>query len=303
MSIFLPSRTPLIGAIVLGASITIAAVLFFARKRGRSVALNPNVKIRCKLIEREEISHDTRRFRYAVPNPEHILGLPVGKHIMISTTLEGKLESRAYTPISSDDEVGYFDLLIKVYFKNTHPKFPEGGKITQYLEGLQLGDHIDVLGPKGCITYLGHGRFQVEDKRNRKNPPTFRQCSTIGMIAGGSGITPMLQVIRAILKDPLDKTTVTLLFGNQTEHDILLREELERCAKDPRVKLWYTLDRPANNWTYSSGFVNEDMLREHFVPFTPDTQVLMCGPPPMLKFACIPNLEKLGFDANHYLEF
>lgn len=273
------------------------------RKRSRPVALDPNNKIKLTLIEREEITHDTRRFRFALPSKEHILGLPVGKHMMISATINGKLEIRAYTPISCDEDIGHLDLLIKVYFANVHPKFPEGGKITQYLEGLKLGDQIDVQGPKGCITYLGHGQFQVEDKRNRKNPPTFRKCSTIGMIAGGSGITPMLQVIRHILRDPTDKTNVVLLFANQTEGDILLRKELEECEKDPRVKVWYTLDRPESGWKYSSGFVSEEMLREHFVPFTADTQVLMCGPPPMLKFACIPNLEKLGFDANHYLEF
>jgi cytochrome-b5 reductase len=142
----------------------------------------------------QEISHDTRVFRYALPSADQVLGLPIGKHLMVTATVDGKLVSRAYTPISSDDDVGYFELLIKVYFKNVHPKFPEGGKITQYLESLALGDEIEVLGPKGCITYLGHGRLRVEDKLKRTNPPTFRQCSTIGMIAGGSGITPMLQV-------------------------------------------------------------------------------------------------------------
>lgn len=299
----LPLRAPLIGAILLGTTVAVAVVLFVARKRGRPHALDGNTKIRCKLIERKEVSHDTRVFRYALPKKDQVLGLPTGKHIMISATIDGKLVSRAYTPISSDDDVGYFELLIKVYFKNTHPKFPEGGKITQYLEALALGDEIEVLGPKGVITYLGNGRFQVEDKLKRTNPPTFRQCNTIGMIAGGSGITPMLQVIHAILKNPADQTKVVLLFANQTEQDILLHEELERCAKDPRVKVWYTLDRPGNTWKYSTGFVSEQMLSEHFVPFTPATQVLMCGPPPMLKFACIPNLEKLGFTADHYLEF
>lgn len=108
--------------------------------------------------------------------------------------MDGQIVSRAYTPITSDDDVGYFDLIIKVYFKNVHPKFPDGGKITQYLEALSIGDEVDVLGPKGSITYLGHGQFQVEDKVNKKNPPQFREAKTVGMIAGGSGITPMLQV-------------------------------------------------------------------------------------------------------------
>ena len=55
----------------------------------------------------------------------------------------------------------------------------------------------------------------------------------------------MLQIIQAILKDPEDTTRVSLLFANQTEQDILVREELEAMAKDrEQFSLWYTLDRP-----------------------------------------------------------
>ena len=42
--------------------------------------------------------------------------------------MEGELVLRAYTPTSSDDEQGYFDLVIKVYWKNEHPRFPDGGE-------------------------------------------------------------------------------------------------------------------------------------------------------------------------------
>ena len=44
---------------------------------------------------------------------------------------------RAYTPTSGDDEVGFFDLVIKVYFKNVHPRFPDGGKMSQHLTAWQ----------------------------------------------------------------------------------------------------------------------------------------------------------------------
>ena len=60
-----------------------------------------------------------------------------------------------------------------------------------------------------------------------------------------TGITPMLQIIKAILKDPSDTTRVSLLFANQSENDILVREELEEMAeKHDQFSLWYTLDRP-----------------------------------------------------------
>lgn len=66
------------------------------------------------------------------------------------------------------------------------------------------------------------------------------------VILGGTGITPMLQLIRQITRDPKDETKVSLLFANQTEEDILLRDELEEVAKNnpDQVKIWYTVDRP-----------------------------------------------------------
>ena len=48
-------------------------------------------------------------------------------------------------------------------------------------------------------------------------------------------------------------------------------------------------------WTYSSGFVNDVMIREHLFEPSEDNLVLLCGPPPMINFACQPNLEKIGY--------
>ena len=118
------------------------------------------------------------------------------------------------------------------------------------------------------------------------------------MIAGGTGITPMLQLIRAIAKDPEDNTKVSLLYANQSEKDILLREELEEVAKNnpDKIKIWYTVDTAPEGWKYSTGFVNADMISQHLHPPSSETLVLMCGPPPMINYACTPNLDKLGYD-------
>lgn len=64
------------------------------------------------------------------------------------------------------------------------------------------------------------------------------------MIAGGTGITPCWQIIRTVTDDPEDDTEVSLLYANQCEDDILLREQLEElAAKHSNFKLHYTLDR------------------------------------------------------------
>ena len=65
---------------------------------------------------------------------------------------------RAYTPTSSDDELGHFDLVIKVYWANKHPRFPAGGKMSQHLEALPIGGEMEVKGPLGHFHYLGKAR-------------------------------------------------------------------------------------------------------------------------------------------------
>lgn len=289
---------------VVGLTSIVGLVSYFLRKKSQTkkIALDPKKKIPFKLIEKEEVSHDTRRFRFALQSPEHVLGLPVGQHMYLSAKINGKLVIRPYTPVTSDDEIGYFDLVIKVYFKNVHPKFPEGGQMSQYLNDMKLGDTIDVRGPSGHLTYMGKGKFKITDS---KNPTRFLDTNHIGMIAGGTGITPMLQIIKDILKDKGDATKMSLLFANQTEADILLREDLERIQKEhpDRFSLWYTLDRPKDGWEYSKGFVSDQMINDHLPKASNLPVVLMCGPPPMIKFACIPNLEKLGFKEEQYFSF
>ena len=49
-------------------------------------------------------------------------------------------------------------ILCQVYFKNVHPKYPEGGKMCQYLDSLEIGDTVDIRGPAGKLTYLGRGK-------------------------------------------------------------------------------------------------------------------------------------------------
>ncbi|QCE00392.1 nitrate reductase [NADH] 2 [Vigna unguiculata] len=261
----------------------------------RSVALNPREKIPCKLVSKTSISHDVRLFRFALPSENQLLGLPVGKHIFLCATIDGKLCMRAYTPTSGVDEVGFFELLIKVYFKGVHPKFPNGGLMSQHLESLSIGSMLDVKGPLGHIEYTGRGNFTVHGK------PRF--AKRLAMLAGGTGITPIYQVAQAILKDPEDLTEMHVVYANRTEEDILLREELDAWAKEhsERFKVWYVVETAREGWEYSVGFITETIMREHLPEASRDSLALTCGPPPMIQFAVQPNLEKMGYDIKNDL--
>ncbi|CAH2326048.1 NADH-cytochrome b5 reductase 2 [Pelobates cultripes] len=289
------------GVIVALAAVGITVLIFLIKALGSQgnkkliTLLDPNVKYPLPLIDKQEISHDTKRFRFGLPSSEHILGLPIGQHVYLSAKVNGSLVVRAYTPVSSDEVKGHVDLVVKVYYKNVNPKFPDGGKMSQYLDSLKIGDTIDFRGPNGLLVYKGKGKFAI--RPDKKSEPQIKYTKHIGMLAGGTGITPMLQLIRHITQDPSDDTKCYLIFANQTEEDILLRPELETVAKNhpDQFKLWYTLDRPPTGWKYGSGFVTADMIKAHLPSLSDKGLVLMCGPPPMIQFACQDNLTKLGY--------
>lgn len=286
----------LVGVGVVVVTAVLAKMFVFGKKKKPPVTLeDPAVKYKLKLVDKITLSHDTKKFIFALPSPAHRLGLPVGQHIYLTARINGEPVVRPYTPVTSDDDLGHMDLVVKIYYKNVHPRFPDGGKMTQYLDELKIGDYMDVRGPNGLLVYNGRGEFAI--RPDKKSEPAIKKAKRVGMIAGGTGITPMLQLITQVLKDPEDKTQLNLLFANQSEKDILVREELEEFAsKFPsQFKLWYTVDKAPEGWSYSEGFVNADMIEKHLPPPSDDTLIVMCGPPPMIQFACNPNLDKLGY--------
>lgn len=210
--------------------------------------------------------------------------------------VEGELVMRAYTPASLDQDLGYFDLVIKVYRANEHPKFPLGGKMSQYLDTLAIGDTIEVKGPVGHVHYLGHGRYMHNGAEH--------QTTRINMIAGGTGITPCFQIIQSVLRDAEDTTQLALLYANQSPDDILLKEELDAfAASHSNFKVWYTVDRAGEDWPFSTGFVNRALIEEHLYPASANTICGLCGPPGLIAFACKPNLEAVGFEEAQMLTF
>ncbi|KAJ5369749.1 NADH-cytochrome b5 reductase 1 [Penicillium cataractarum] len=251
----------------------ISSVAFFAGGSKPRKVLIPTEFQHFVLKEKTEISHNVAIYRFALPRPTDILGLPIGQHISLAATIGGKEVVRSYTPISSDNEAGYFDLLVKAYAQ---------GNISKYLTELKVGDTMKVRGPKGAMVY------------------TPNMCRHIGMIAGGTGITPMLQVIEAIIRNRPrnggnDTTKVDLIFANVTAEDILLKEKLDKLAKeDEGFNVHYVLNTPPEGWTGGVGFVTPDMMKERLPAPAADVKVLLCGPPPMIS-AMKKASESLGY--------
>ncbi|XP_024026509.1 NADH-cytochrome b5 reductase-like protein [Morus notabilis] len=229
---------------------------------GPKVALNPDKWIEFKLQDTARVSHNTQLFRFSF-DPTAKLGLDIASCILTRAPLghdvEGKPKYvvRPYTPISDPDSKGFFDLLIKVY--------PEG-KMSQHFASLKPGDVVEVKGPIEKLRYS----------------PNMKKH--IGMIAGGTGITPMLQVIEAILKNPDDNTQVSLLYGNVSPDDILLKQKLDfLAASHPNLKVYYTVDNPTKNWKGGKGYISKEIVLKGLPGPGEDTLILVCGPPGMMK--------------------
>lgn len=266
-----------------------------------------------KLIDKKELSKDVRLFRFALPSDDHIIGLPVGQHISLKYVDENNKDViRSYTPISSNKQKGIIDFAIKVYFKNEHPNFPEGGKMSQHLNSLNINDSILMKGPKGHVEYLGRGRFSITKNQITKEV----KVSKLGLIAGGTGITPMLQVMNAIVEEIIEggrdnDIEIFLIFANQTENDIFLRHEIENLANKLKItkhkhpiRIWYTVDKASSpDWSYSTGFVNTAMCRKHLPAPSPDSFLFVCGPPPMIKHACEPAFAEIGYKPEQWFAF
>ena len=103
------------------------------------------------LTEKIQITHDTYIFRFSWPDPEMTFGLQIAGFVMFKANIDGKDEYRKYTPITDVSRKSFVDFVIKIYRANVHPKFPEGGKMTQYLEKLNVGDSMLMNGPKGKL--------------------------------------------------------------------------------------------------------------------------------------------------------
>lgn len=232
-------------------------------------------------------------YRFKLPSSNSILGLPIGQHISVGANIDGQPKEvvRSYTPISSDEDKGYFDLLIKSY--------PQGN-ISKHMASMKIGQALKVKGPKGAMVYT---------------PNLVRH---FGMIAGGTGITPMLQIIRAIIRNRPrnggnDNTEVDLIFANVNKEDILLKEDLDSLAKeDSGFRVHYVLNNPPENWDGGVGFVTADMIKvcdlitgvrvsivndmQTKLPApAKDMKLLICGPPPMVS-ALRKATEALGYE-------
>lgn len=228
-------------------------------------ALDEERYVPMNLISKEKISPDSYRLRVSTKQLDKEYPVPSCLYIKDDTIQV----MRPYTPINSNPyKDGYIDLVVKRY---------ENGSVSRTLSGFEpLSDVVHVRGP------------MMEEYEYKENT-----VDEIGMIAGGTGISPMYQIICRILENTNDKTSnIWLIYGNKKLDDILLKTELDELEKKhpDRLKVKYVLETPPENSSkdeFEKGFVNQAMIEEMMSKDkNHNRKIFICGPNKMLELVC-----------------
>ncbi|KAG8163533.1 hypothetical protein KVR01_006830 [Diaporthe batatas] len=214
-----------------------------------------------KLDDVEIVNHNTKKLRFKLPEDDMVSGLEVASAILTKFKPDGDAKPvlRPYTPTSDEDTKGYVELIVK--------KYPNGPMST-HLHDMVPGQRLDFKGPLP------------------KYPWTENKHEHIALVAGGTGVTPMYQLCRAIFNNPNDKTKVTLVFGNVSEDDILLKKEFQELENTypQRFRAFYLLDKPPKEWNGGKGFITKELLKTVLPgPKDGNVKIFVCGPPGLYK--------------------
>lgn len=276
------------------------------------------------LVSRTQISEHTVRCRFELPDPTAVLGLPPGQHLLIAAPNARGIDAgewngapdreyakglhadvfRKMAPaifrVDSEEQrcsdelsapIGYFELFVRLFGRTQ--RHHDGGKLSQYLcEGLPIGAMANFKGPRGPHKYIGKGSIST----NTAAQPLA--ATSMGIIAGSTGIPPLLNIVVAALKDSSDKTRFALVCAAETEEEILYKDTLTSLARrfPDQIAVEFLIGDPAT-------VVTGDELRKHLPPPDEDPLLLLCGPGPKLAEAWRRQLAELTYASSRQLLF
>ncbi|MFK7894558.1 MAG: 2Fe-2S iron-sulfur cluster-binding protein [Myxococcota bacterium] len=193
-------------------------------------------------------THDTRSFVLDIPaNLQETFRYKAGQFCTFQAVIDGEQVGRCYSMSSSPDT----DDALTVTVKRV-----DGGRMSNWMnDTLGAGDSVEVLRPAGLFV--------------------LRDATTpIVLFAGGSGITPILSLIKSALAKT--ERRLSLVYANKTPEDVILRGELERLRDESkgRLKVHHHIDA-------DSGFLDAKACAEH-IGEDADGDFYVCGPGPFM---------------------
>lgn len=187
-----------------------------------------------------------------------------GQYITLKIQLNGEEVRRSYSVCSSP----LVNEPLRVAVKQV-----KDGRMSTYLNTqLKAGDMLEVMTPMGSF----HSAMNAANKKNYV------------LFAGGSGITPMLSIIKTVLiAEP--QSTLVLLYGNRDEASIIFKAELEKIAAEhkERLKMVHVLEYSADaEGSLLRGIMTPEKVKalvENYVGLNLDNEFFICGPGPMMR--------------------
>lgn len=190
-----------------------------------------------------------------------------GQYLALFVAVNGVRTARPYSISSAPNQTGYYDLTVRRV---------EHGLVSNFLhDAVKKGDHLQTSGPEGHFYHnpLFHDR-------------------TLVCLAGGSGITPFMSMIREVVERGLDRE-VYLFYGNRTPAEAAFHEQL--MVFDGRFPNFHYLpvtESPEKGYPGLAGLITGELI-QRTLPGVEGKTFYLCGPQAMYDF-CIPELERLG---------
>ncbi len=241
----------------------------YSMQRGKTTRLverlHPRrLKLRVSEIITKSTTTDTFRL---VAQDGYLPPFQAGQYINLFLNINGIKTSRPYTISSSPRQTAYYDITVRRV---------QNGLVSNYLlDNILSGYELESSGPAGNFYYnpLFHGKNQL-------------------LLAGGSGITPFMSMIREVTDAGLDRT-IHLVYGNRFSNDIIFHAELwERSLRHYNFHYHPVVEQSEQHSHGRVGTWNIDMLQEILAGEIVDS-IMVCGPQAMYD-ALLPHLWRLG---------
>ena len=229
-----------------------------------------------KIIKITQLSNNVKLFRLVASNHNKQLAFfRAGQYLGVKVNIDGVHTSRAYSIVSSPNNVAYYEIAVK--------NLGNLGFVSKYLnEEVKMGDVLELTEPMGSFHYnsLFHGKDLV-------------------FIAGGCGVTPFISIIKDIYEKDLD-LNVHLIYGCLGENDRLFLDELELMVKErENLDVTWVLSEPSVNWNGLTGFITKEILSK-VVDDWSNKMVYFVGPN-LMKTLILKNLDDLNIKKHRIL--
>ncbi len=220
-----------------------------------------------QLVRIQRQTHDCVTLRFRLPDGVTFKARP-GQFMTFSWLLAGEKVTRCYTISSSPTQNGYLEIT---------PKRAKDGFVSAFLnDHAVIGLTVEATGPAG--------QFCFDEKTDRR----------VVLLAAGSGITPMMSILR-FLDDRCLDIPVTLVYTVRTQRDIIFAAEIERLKRSlPGFSCFIVLTRPEAGWNGLTGRLQSDVLAD-LVTEQKQVTFFLCGPEPFMNNTATA-LEELGVD-------